>query len=427
MAKVNTDLYEGSSWGDVLRQYKQERVEVGWKPEDVPVKRETRYEQSRKERIKDPILGRFRDPSLESKTKAEEDKKLTQKLNAARDRQLNYSQTFNIVNHHSNCDGLAGEISAESQRLLEGEHKNQRRNRIPNTRVSYNILSNQGHKEHSLEKDKDELFKEEPLGATGGGEGGWAPAQGRKTLKPTTKSSDFNVVSNKYHQDHDLRDSLDRQHAKEVAERRFKETRDYNPITVSHYDSLKEQATQEYMKSLAANPGEKQFSRMPRSIRYREGAVYNVVSNTVKDSDKLRSLNTLETRALSNKVRNKIEKECHERSLINQERELKCQISRVSHQRFAQGARGFDPISNQSLQGNNSKRVFAPYTAKEKSVWDRVSVPDHPKSIAQARGGRAQNSASRAREEGLSQSGGSRTGSAPAIPKLDLSGTTGGS
>jgi hypothetical protein len=84
------------------------RVKVSWKPEDVPVKRETRYEQSRKERIKDPVLGRFRDTSLESNAIQTEEQKLTQKLNAARDRQLNYSQTFNIVNHKSNCDGLAG-------------------------------------------------------------------------------------------------------------------------------------------------------------------------------------------------------------------------------------------------------------------------------------------------------------------------------
>jgi hypothetical protein len=81
---------------------------VPWKPEDVPVKRETRYEQSRKERIQDPVLCRYRDPDSESQVKRVEEKKLTEKLNAARDRQLNYSQTFNIVSHKSNCEGLAG-------------------------------------------------------------------------------------------------------------------------------------------------------------------------------------------------------------------------------------------------------------------------------------------------------------------------------
>ncbi len=283
----------------------------------------------------------------------------------------------------SSFNNIKGDISAESQRLLEGEHKNQRRNRIPNTRVSYNIISNNGHREHSLEEDKDDLFKEEPLGETGGGVGGWPAKHGRKTLKPTTKSSDFNIVSNKYHEAHDLRDSLDQQHAKQLAEKRFKETRDYNPLTVSHYDPIKETEAQEQIKAMSSNAGELQFSRMPPSMRYREGAVYDVVSNSVKDSDKLKSLTNMESRALVNKVRSKVEADCLERSIRNQESELRSQISRVSNQRFAQGSRGYDPISNQNLQGNNSKRVFASYTVKEASVWEKVAVPDQSKNRPQ--------------------------------------------
>jgi hypothetical protein len=135
-----------------------------------------------------------------------------------------------------------------------------------------------------------------------------------------------------------------------VAERRFKETRDYNPIAVAHYDSAKEKLAQSQINALAANPGERQFSKMPRSIRNREGAVYDVVSNTVKDDAKLASLTSTESRALANKVRSKVEAECLSRSMQHQDNELKNQLSRVSHQRFAQGSRGYDPISNQSLK-----------------------------------------------------------------------------
>jgi hypothetical protein len=74
-----------------------------------------------------------------------------------------------------------------------------------------------------------------------------------------------------------------------------------------------------------------------------------------------------------------------------------------------------------SFQGNNSKQVFAPYTAKQNSVWDRVAVPDHAHNRRQPK------SAGSLRAAGSSSGSRSNLGSAPAIPKLDLTGTTGGS
>ena len=128
-------------------------------------------------------------------------------LTQARMRQKKHGPHFNIIN-------LAGSNAAATEA----------KTRRPNTRAGYNIINF-----HALEqKDEDEVI---PRAQT---------STGRRSNNVNTKPRAFNVLTNKYLEDHETRTAKDHVTAKTIAEKKFWATHDYNLIAAEYYSKTKE-------------------------------------------------------------------------------------------------------------------------------------------------------------------------------------------
>ena len=122
------------SWGEQLQTYKANATKVPWKAEErEPVQVVTRYQMSRDERDFDPVAGKFRDRERERQFKREERATALLQLQEGKEKQMSYTQTFDIVNHKS--------------KLKQGRNGGPlpvARKPMPDSRSSYNIVSNKG-------------------------------------------------------------------------------------------------------------------------------------------------------------------------------------------------------------------------------------------------------------------------------------------
>lgn len=165
-----------------------------FRPEDTKVHHVTRYEMSRKEREFDPVLQYWRDnkrvsqrsvvlpvhepDSLtrhlslqEQNTRNMETTNLRQTLNRARDKQMRYTQTFDIITHVPKVEEPPAKPRAPP---------------APSTRTQFNIISNLDFAHHHYTKPSE---RPPP-----------APASSRKPPGVTVKGRDYNIISNKYDQ-----------------------------------------------------------------------------------------------------------------------------------------------------------------------------------------------------------------------------------
>lgn len=219
---------------------------------------------SRKEREFDPVLQYWRDnkrvsqrsvvlpvhepDSLtrhlslqEQNTRNMETTNLRQTLNRARDKQMRYTQTFDIITHVPKVEEPPAKPRAPP---------------APSTRTQFNIISNLDFAHHHYTKPSE---RPPP-----------APGSSRKPPGVTVKGRDYNIISNKYDQPcqppiakvlrdphwlvllrvvcryvvkHEEKDAVDKEVARQEASEKFWQTRDFNLLTCSFYDKAKVSAS----------------------------------------------------------------------------------------------------------------------------------------------------------------------------------------
>lgn len=85
----------------------------------------------------------------------------------------------------------------------------------------------------------------------------------------------------RYLEKHDERAAEERKFLREKAEKEFRRTRHYNPITGTYYDESKEHDFIQSRAKLESLQGRAQQLRLPPSIRYGEGNDYNIINKQV--------------------------------------------------------------------------------------------------------------------------------------------------
>ena len=75
--------------------------------------------------------------------------------------------------------------------------------------------------------------------------------------------------------------------AKHAAQKRFWETRDFDPLLGRYYDAGKEADYGEQRDALSTMAGRGKTAALPPAVQYCEGAAYNVISHEVRDDEKL--------------------------------------------------------------------------------------------------------------------------------------------
>ena len=331
------------TWSEHLRQYKMQKSRVPWAQEDqkatVVI---TRFQKAREERQFDPILQRLRDPSAERTRYACEGQLRSTMVQGAQEKQARYSQTFNIISNASHIP------------LPEPSFAS--RNLPPNTRLKYNILSNEGFDKHHYAAPEDRPENKEET----------------KEFKKLAKRRDFDVLSNKYITDHAQKAKTDHMAAREMAAYSFWQTHDYDPLRAKYYDREKETAFKgersKYLKDLR----ETWRDKLPPSMRQCEGNLVNIVNFSVKDKEGNEAFLQKQNAKASSKVANEFELDNKSRADANFVLNAERQLNRVANERFAKDRRiGYDLITNERLKGKGAKKSAPLRTRATPSVWKR--------------------------------------------------------
>lgn len=327
---TSLDVTEGS-WGSHLRNYKQNKSKLPW-AQDAQAPREviTRYQKAREEREFDPILQSLRDGGAEATRYSCEKEVQESNVANAKTKAGRYSQTFNIVNNESKLPLPEPHFAA--------------RKLPPNTRLKYNILSNEGFDKHHF--DHPDNRPEVPDQANG------------STMKRASRR-DFSVISNKYINSHEDKTHTDHLAQREIAAYRFWQTHDYNPLRAKYYDKEKESAFQRERREYQVDLKESQNGKLPPSMRESEGRMVDIVNFSVKDEQafhekKAKEESLLASRGQATDYESNNKARASERYVRDEAR----QLNRVADQRFASTRKvGYDIVTNESFRGRGCKEM----------------------------------------------------------------------
>lgn len=359
-----------ASWGDTLKSYQRERTEASWDKigQSMPAKdhRVTHYE---KRPMFDPVLSRHMNPAVERVTREAESQRTTSKIEAAQSKM----GAFNIVTNKHRTDSALDRPAAHAS------------NRPPDSRTSWNIIN------HHRTKPSE--------GHTRGLEDGPMPASWARR--------EFDIVSNKYGSDHDGRSTRDRTEAKQKAQRRFWETHDYDPVVGKYHDPSKEREFAKQRGELAQCAGDGRAARLPPAVRYCEGSAYDIVSNVVRDAEKLEIAKGVGNRSLNSKKGPSVERALRERvqarDELQKERAL-TRFSRTAEQREREEGRhhGYDVLSHLSHHGRDAAPEAPPRLRRQQPAFDRLEQTGATCSRAYGANSRSAHTSERAAVRDLS-------------------------
>lgn len=227
-------IEEKNSWSETIKSYEESKKKLPWKEnENKQIEKISLLERRIKERELNPILMEYRDEKKEKEFK--ETLTLTiEKKNQERRAKIP-SRKYNIVTH----SGPPKE-KKEYDRINRGTR-------------DYNILSHFNNKFHEIAPlEYDEFFAKECS---------------RKPIiltKESFRSRDFNILSNKYHTNHDLKESYDNEKLHTILSDKYWKTHIYDPIKVQSYDINNEEEYHKQAEKKIQNERKHQEDMFPK-------------------------------------------------------------------------------------------------------------------------------------------------------------------
>ncbi|KAF1332579.1 hypothetical protein FI667_g3560, partial [Globisporangium splendens] len=340
-SKAGGAITYGKSWADDIQKYHAAKATLPWKPEQqTPVKYVTRFEKSREEREYDLVLGKFRDTEREAQLTHHEQSKLQTNLENARVKQLRNVQRFNVVNHAPMYQGARDPKDTPPQ--PHPSHKQI----VP----QFDIISNVSYSTSSSSNNNN------------------SPETSSTPSRRTTR--EFNILTNKYHENHEARSQLGLAKKKEIAAIKYNKTHDYDPVRITYVDPDKEQ---QFIKTRAheqAIHGKDRVKMLPPRTQFSEGRLYNILNQQVLNEEIL-----AEMVEHGQCVLHKMQKTAFEAKMrvVGDEmrtKETELCLNRYAHERNSQSyVHRYDPISNQSFDGRHAKPKLPTRTHAALSAW----------------------------------------------------------
>lgn len=208
---------EERSWGESIKKLEQSKKQLSWKPDEyIPVQKIGHLERRTMERELDPILMKYRDPQKEEKF---------QQTNGILKKSKSTDSKYNIITHQG---------PAPAKKNINKKSRGSR---------DWNLLS---HLETSLHTTMPLDYNEELHMSLSRRP---ASMHGGKGTSLRTKGRDFNVISNKYCEDHEERSAADIERMRRDISERYWRTHVYDPLRQEYYDDAKEE---EYTRQLEA-------------------------------------------------------------------------------------------------------------------------------------------------------------------------------
>eukprot|EP01051_Picozoa_sp_SAG22_P003907 SAG22_NODE_199_length_15450_cov_11.690704_3_plen_475_part_00 len=361
MSALIDNSFNKSSWGESLQAYKASKVNLGY--DQQPPHHETHFAHSRNERDNkvDPVLQRFRDPAKESNLRQWEDTHNVKGLNKSFDLQLTRECQFDVVSHKSRKEGLSGVNTGDLE-------PRQRPNLSLQSGVHYNILSNHSHEDHAMPS------RERPKRA-------YTPQKTYKRfgIEPKWAKKDWDMISNKFYYGHDQYEAQQRSVALDTAAERFFARNNKNPVTGKYFDGEKERAVTDLEEEAKLTHGAHQMDIYPPRIKYGPGMAFDIATHTVKDGELFEFLKEKDEEkrrgAYCAMAKRELEHEYKTERDTDAAMKDGRRYLRVNAKRFEEPLRkGYDIVTNEGLQGRNSKTVFPHRLPEKPHFWHTLDL-----------------------------------------------------
>lgn len=198
---------------------------------------------------------------------------------------------------------------------------------------------------------------------------------GRTKFVSSKMVRDYNMISNKYLQDHEDKNRSDAHTAKQQAAQKFWKTHTYNPIAASFYSPRKEESFQEQREIQKKEHGKDNVEKLPETYKYSEGRLYNILNKEIIDKDKFSKMSTIGNRSINNKNARKVEDKIRQENQKLDDLYGTRSLNRISYTRHEEQYKlGFDVITQQPYKGRNSKPINPVRAQPKPPVWKKLDM-----------------------------------------------------
>jgi hypothetical protein len=351
----------GKSWGADLKQYASQKSSLPWNSTAVPrVSYVTTHEMSRKAREVDIILMQHRDAAAEAAAAQREQAKLQHALQTGRERAKRTQQRYDIVSHASRVE--PGSTTKQDRLLLTKQQK-----RAPDTRTPYDIINNA---DRAIHNGKPQAT------AAAVTDNNAQQQQQNKPVPANRKQREFNVLSNRFSTDHDVKVQQEAADTQQFIKGVYERTHYYNPVAVRYYDDAKEQQYQQVREKQAAVHGQAQQAKLPPSVKNGDGRLYDIISKVAKNTYSTTNTATSDTSSSVSKRsagRQLAQKSIHERQAREAVAVETRALMRSSHIRYAADvSKGYNPITNEDYHGCKARVAPTGRSKEPTAPWQKL-------------------------------------------------------
>jgi len=340
MLAPETDI---TSWKEELRRHDAQRKtahEEAMKTQfNKPV---TWRDVKQKEMEYHPILQKFSQQEREVNTQQKETTTWKHKAEVQRKNVEKYLQGYDIIT-------LDKDLSAPSK----GEPTGAKTRLQPSCQVDYNIITNT--------KLDDVHFQNVRLNAGARKKDERKPFGGNKR--------EFNIVSNKYINEHEDKTMNDTMKAKNELTDKYNRTHDYNCVNAEFYDKEKETQFQQTRIMEQQDHGKNFADKLPPTIKNRETIIFDPTRDVpeaikVLDQKKKDAMKKYE-------LRYKVEQDLRQRDFASQDKADEMKLKRINPQKFTEHLeKGFDILTMDDYD-----KTKLPYAAKPvQSKWEKLRM-----------------------------------------------------
>ena len=271
----------------------------------------------RNELYYNPIIQKYNDISLNSKTIQADRCNLLNSIIKNKDYKLQYEQAYNIINLEDKLKGFENHPNYPKPRnFIKTKRK------IPQPPKEFNILSNLPVSIHHF--DKPENRPKIP---------NKSESPKRKNLK-NLSYYDYDIISTRYNQFNDEKNKIDKEINKINTARIFYKNNDYNIIKGAFYNKQKEEEYQKKKYEASLTWGQDKIKKLPKCARGK-GDVYNLITTDVFDPVEMnRLIQEEKDKKQRYQIRYNIEKYYRNKNLENMSKDETKTFNKTSFQRY---------------------------------------------------------------------------------------------
>jgi hypothetical protein len=188
----------------------------------------------------------------------------------------------------------------------------------------------------------------------------------KESLGSLVETRSWDVISNRYHHDHEKKVSAERKTQRQKAAEKFWQVYDYDPIRATHYDPDTEKTHDKLDREHRSKQVQQHYARMPKCVRNSEGEQYDIVGLDKNPP-------SADQQKHQPRLKHVTEERIRSNDFANQDRKAQRAINKVSHRRYNEmSGRGYNIISGTSYQGRTGQSLPPAKTKPQSSLWQTI-------------------------------------------------------